>query len=186
MDSDDISAIVRGLKDRQDILDCLYRYCRGIDRFDRDLLLSAYHADAVDDHGVFVGVAADFADWALTYHREYQVSHHHAILNHSCELDGDTAHTETYFLYEAVNKTGPVTLAGGRYIDRFERRNGQWGIAARVCVTEWAAELGPDAFPKEFKSALLSNCVRSRDKDDISYQRPLKVVRPLTASAAER
>ena len=35
------------------------RYCRGVDRLDAELMRSAYHDDATDDHGVFVGSAAD-------------------------------------------------------------------------------------------------------------------------------
>jgi len=181
----DMWRILRTLQDRQEIIDCLHRYCRGIDRGDRALVLSAYHPDAIDDHGVFVGVAADFIDWALAYHGEHQVGHQHAVLNHSCELHGDTAHTETYFLYQGTNSVGPGTLSGGRYIDRFERRQGRWGIAARVCVTEWVAELGKDPLPLEFRAALMSNCTGSRDPTDISYMRPLRVTRPLTASTAQ-
>jgi len=37
----DIERIVQELKDRQDIRDCLVRYCRGMDRFDRDIIRSA-------------------------------------------------------------------------------------------------------------------------------------------------
>ena len=44
-------AQIKHLIDRQAILDCLTRYCRGMDRFDRALVLSAYHPDAIDDHG---------------------------------------------------------------------------------------------------------------------------------------
>jgi hypothetical protein len=39
------------------------RCCRGVDRMDRELLLSAYHSDAVDDHGMFVGGPEAFADY---------------------------------------------------------------------------------------------------------------------------
>ena len=174
--------IVLETKDRQDILDCIHRYCRGVDRGDRAMVLSAYHPDAIDDHGAFVGIAADFADWALGYHLEHQISHHHSVTNHYCELDGETAHTETYFLYEGVNKVGPVTLSGGRYIDRFEKRDGRWAIAARVCISEWVAELGKDPVPLDFRASLV-NCTSSRDMNDISYMRPLEVTRPLTAKS---
>jgi hypothetical protein len=40
-------------------------YSRGIDRLDRELLMSVYHEDAIDDHGVFVGNREEFADWAI-------------------------------------------------------------------------------------------------------------------------
>jgi hypothetical protein len=176
---EDIRATVRELKDRQEILDCIYRYSRGIDRADRDVVLSAYHPDAIDDHGVFVGLAADFVDWALSYHGEHQIAHQHAILNHICELSGDTAHTETYYLYQGLNKAGPIQLGTGRYIDRFERRNGRWGIAARVCLSEWSGTLGAEPMPPEFRAILSGNGARSRNKDDVSYMRPLRVTRPL-------
>ena len=63
------------------------------------MLLSAYHPGAMDDHGAFVGTAEKFVDWAFAYHSKYQHGHKHYILNHRCELDGDVAHAETYWLF---------------------------------------------------------------------------------------
>src|SRR5215813_10484109 len=77
---------VRELLDRQAILDCIHRYCRGVDRFDRDMVLSVYHPDAIDHHGAFVGGPEAFVDWAFNYHTENQQAHHHMVMNHSCEL----------------------------------------------------------------------------------------------------
>lgn len=94
------------LLDRQDILDCINRYCRGVDRFDKEMILSAYHPDAVDFHGEFKDTAEKFVEWAFGYHREYQHSHQHMVLNHTAELEGDTAHTETYWLFVGSNKQG--------------------------------------------------------------------------------
>ena len=54
-----LAAEVRELRDRQDILDCLTRYSRGLDRHDSELLASVYHGDAVDHHGEFVGPPVD-------------------------------------------------------------------------------------------------------------------------------
>lgn len=45
------------LLDRQEITDCLTRFSRGIDRFDKPLFLSAFHTDAVIAAGDFVGGA---------------------------------------------------------------------------------------------------------------------------------
>ena len=82
----------------------MHRYCRGVDRFDREMVLSVYHPDAIDDHGVFVGRPEAFVDWAFAYHARHQQATHHIVTNHTCELDGDTAHTETYWIFSGINK----------------------------------------------------------------------------------
>ena len=168
-----LEATVRALRDRQDILDCLHRYCRGVDRFDRDLLLSVYHPDAVDDHGVFVGNREAFVGWALAYHAEHQHSHHHMIFNPTIDLLGDTAHTEVYWLFLGENKVKPNTVAVGRYIDRFERRDGRWAIAARVCLSECINDLPQTALPEAYRAMLMSNGPSTRDRSDRSWDRPL-------------
>ena len=185
MDDPDKAAL-RLLLDRQAIQDCIHRYTRGVDRLDRELLLSAYHADAIDDHGAFVGKPADFADWALPHHREHQKTTYHLVLNHSCELDGDSAHSETYCVYIGVNKSGTVDVIGNRYIDRLERRDGRWAIARRVCAVEWVSSLPGesqvDPQMREAVAALMLNAKSARDRSDISYQRPLEITRETSSS----
>ncbi|MET0888455.1 MAG: nuclear transport factor 2 family protein [Mycetocola sp.] len=128
--------------DRDEIRQCLGRYARGVDRLDSDLILSAYHQDATDDHGSFVGSPTEFVKWYLPIARATAVVHHHYLANHFCELIGDVAHTETYYLYAAESAAEPNhRLHGGRYIDRFERREGRWAIAQRVHVAEWSGAL---------------------------------------------
>jgi hypothetical protein len=108
----ELESAVRELQDRQAIHDCLMTYSRGIDRLDRELLLSVYHEDAVDDHGVFVGTREQFVDWVIPMHAAAQLSHQHCILNYTIELDGDVAHTEAYYLFVAMNRQGrPLTTA---------------------------------------------------------------------------
>ena len=68
MDLEELATAVRALQDRQEIHNCIIRYSRGVDRLDRELLLSVYHPDAIDDHGMFVGGPEEFADWALAMH----------------------------------------------------------------------------------------------------------------------
>jgi hypothetical protein len=168
-----LEAKVRELADRQDILDCLHRYCRAVDRFDRELLLSVYHPDASDDHGAFVGGREAFADWAFNYHREHQISSHHMVFNHTLVLQGDTAHSEIYWLFFGENRVKPNTLAVGRYLDRFERRDGRWAIAARVCISEAINHLQPTEMPAKYVDMLMSNGPTARDRSDRSYDRPL-------------
>lgn len=166
------------LVDRQQIYDCIVRYCSGVDRFDRDMVKGVYHPDAMDDHGSFVGTVDEFIDWAFAYHAKYQHSHKHYVLNHRCELEGDTAHTETYWIFSGKNQIGPgLTLSGGRYLDRFEKRNGTWAIAARKCVIEWNGALGEFPLPQEALDAYAATGVPLRDKNDPSYQRPLTITR---------
>jgi len=168
---------VQELADRAEILDCLHRYTRGMDRLDRELARSAYHDDAIDIHLTIVATVDEFLDWAFKYHAK-QSCHQHYITNHTVELAGDTAHAETYYLFVGSypNDERPVTVAGGRYIDRLERRDGRWAIAARVCTAEWEhrvesclqnAPLGPDV--------LANGLIMARDRTDVSYDRPLDV-----------
>jgi SnoaL-like domain len=165
------------LLDRQDIIDCIHRYCRAVDRLDRELLLSVYHSDAIDDHGPYVGTPEGFAEWAFADHRRNHVLTRHIVTNHSCEISGSSAHTETYWMFTAINREGPPTLHFGRYIDHFERRAGRWAIAARVCLIEHHALLAELPMPADAIAVLQSNGVASRDRSDLSYMRPLQVSR---------
>ena len=184
----ELQAKVEDLRDRQAIQDCLVRYARGIDRFDRALLLSAYHPDAIDDHGKFLGSPTDFWDWAFDQHSRAHLSHQHYIVNHTCEIDGDVAHAETYYVFASMNRQGPsMSMTGGRYIDRFEKRGGEWRIAYRICTRDWAnLDERPDFNDlSTFTSTrhLLSESEREfmnagfgpkRGREDVSYQRPLE------------
>ncbi|MCW2495329.1 nuclear transport factor 2 family protein [Jatrophihabitans sp.] len=162
---------VQQLLDRQDILDCLNRYCRGVDRLDEQLLRSAYHPDAIDNHGIHCGTVDEFIEWAFAGHRRSQYGHQHYIMNHSCELAGDVAHTETYMMMVGRNISGtPVTLHGGRYVDRFERRDGRWAIAYRASLVEWTGGVSEPDLPPVVR---VQPGAISRDQSDISYERPL-------------
>jgi hypothetical protein len=167
------------LLDRTDISDCLLRYCRGVDRFDRDLLLSAYHSDAVDDHGRVVLGPEEFADWVFDMHRSNHVAHHHAIFNTTYDIDGDIAHTETYYTAFCENILKPNMITVGRYVDRFERRDGRWAIAARVAITDSIYEVGDFPIPPERRMLVQSNTRSRRDGADISYERPLRIRRAI-------
>jgi SnoaL-like domain len=161
------------LLDRQDILDCLTRFSRGMDRFDRDLFLSAFHADAVIAAGTFVGGPIALYDWASAMHQHGQTATHHNMLNHTCDIDGDVAHTETYFLFAARNRDETNWMAGGRYIDRLERRASLWKIALRTNVIEWSGMLPTMPIPFSDVPDIHLNGAPTRNRSDPSYQRPL-------------
>jgi hypothetical protein len=188
MSPDELERAVVELQDRQAIQDVLMTYSRGIDRLDRELLMSVYHDDAIDDHGVFVGSPEEFADWAIAMHTATHLSHQHCVLNYTCDLDGDVAHTETYYMFVGINRRGPAfAMSGGRYLDRLEKRDGRWAIAARVCVRDWAplteapAELDQSALTvvkgldERVRRLLRTGTQPARDRSDASYDRPLTV-----------
>jgi hypothetical protein len=190
MTHEEIEAKLTYLLDRDAIRDVVTTYCRGVDRFDRDLMLSAYHADAEDDHAGFVGGAAELYDWVEAMHGTYHRVTQHYVANHLVEIDGTTAHAETYFIYAALNKAGaPFSLMGGRYVDRLEKRDGRWAIVARSMLAEWAApaintvegsqtpEGGPNRAniaPFQFK-VMETQVKPARGPDDPSYMRPLNI-----------
>jgi hypothetical protein len=161
------------LLDRAQILDCMHRYSRGMDRLDRELARSAYHDDATDDHSGRVASVEEFLDWAFDYHAG-QLRHQHFLSNHTVEIDGDVAHAETYYTFVGTwrDETKPLEIAGGRYLDRLERREGRWAIAARVCVAEWRARV-PSTSSERAPTAMEKRV--TRDRTDISYDRPLTI-----------
>jgi hypothetical protein len=178
------------LLDREEICDVVTNYCRGVDRFDRDLLMTVFHDDALIDQGVFVGDKHDFWNFAHGMHSTHHHVTQHYVANHSCQIDGDVAHAETYFFYAALNKRGaPFSMIGGRYLDRLEKREGKWAIAERLTLGGWAApainqaeaaqtpEGGPNRLnlkPWQLEAASVQ-VKGSRDGDDPSYVRPLTI-----------
>lgn len=153
---------IRELLDRQKCYDVLTRYCRALDRADVELMKTVYWDDAVDDHGVFDGNAQDFAEFIISEIQNWFEVTMHAICNVHMEYYGDAMCTESYLLaYHKVNNStekinaiqGPtylsllnasaikgshqVFLFGGRYIDRLEKRGGEWRIASRQVCMDW-------------------------------------------------
>ena len=167
-----LEAMVRELYDRQKIREVVTNYCRGVDRMDRDLLMSCYHPDAIDDHGFFVDGPKAFWDWVNHYHSNAQAGHQHIITNHSCDLD----HCETSWLFAGMDaKDFSLSIGGGRYLDRIEKRDGVWRIAARKCVSEWGGVPTASKVSPEFMGMLRESATIARDKSDSSYERPLTV-----------
>lgn len=162
------------LLDRQDIADSLARFSRGLDRFDRECFLSAFHDDAEVAAGPYVGDAEGCYDWAVPMYDAGQILTHHGLLNSTVEVDGDTAHTETIYFSVSRNRDESIVLAGGRYLDRFARRNGTWGIVVHINVLEWCSVVPgiPPTFGND-DPGIADNGLSARDDSDPSYRRPL-------------
>ena len=169
----DLDPRLTEMLDRYEVWQVMLRYARGLDRMDRVMMRSCYFDDAIDDHGIFVGTADAFIDWAMDHHRHTNTVHHHGLSNHYCEIDGQVARAETYFTFFGANVRAPHTLAFGRYLDRLEKRDGIWRIAGRICLTEAVVEVDDAAMPPAYRAALMSNGPATRDATDPSYARPL-------------
>ena len=170
---------IRKLLDRQEIWDSILSYTRGMDRLDRDLVINAFHPDAIDDHCVIAGTREEIAENGMTMHSAENRKTHHCLTNHYCELDGDTAHTETYFVYFGAQEEGPTDVLGGRYLDDLERRDGEWRISRRLCFIEWSSSL-PEGSSSGTSAALgaleaMRDPRSMRSREDASYIRPLPV-----------
>lgn len=161
--------------DRGDIWAVVQRCARGVDRWDEALIRSCFFPDAHDDHGEgYVGGVDGLMEYARETGRGF-VSTQHMICNHHCELDGDEAHTETYFLTLGLMPQSPHVLSAGRYVDRFERRDGEWRIATRIVIFENNYEVGDSSLYPVTPAPLMRGDVQTaaRDRSDASYQRPL-------------
>jgi len=138
-------ARLRVFLDKQDCAELIYRLARAIDRCDAALLRSLFHDDATDDHGVFHGTAKDFVPWVMDVLATMKRTQH-CICNMLIEVDGDRAFGETYFIahHTLQNEKGDdvFMIAAGRYLDRFERRNGVWKISHRQACYDWNS-VGP-------------------------------------------
>jgi len=132
------------LKSRAEIAEVVMRYVRAIDRCDEALLRSCFHADSRHRHGAFDGSSAEFCGRAMEICRQV-VATHHQLGPVSIELSGEIAFVETYFTahhrFGAEPPPGGFPhqdrFMGGRYVDRFERRDGVWRIAERIGINEW-------------------------------------------------
>ena len=164
---------VQYLEDRTAILDCIMNQSRGHDRHDSELMGSVYFEDGIDEHGPVVKLGPEYGEWANHAHSHVFEDHLHNITTHTCEINGDEAHTESYVIGAMRAKGGKiVSLMGGRYLDRLERRDGVWKIALRRCHARVDDE-----------RRLLRHGFRCRqglhqgkwDRTDPSYTRPLKL-----------
>ncbi len=116
-------------------------YARGIDRLDPELVRSAFHPDAVLVYGQEGSVDSFVDNMAQGGLSTYSFTQHF-IGNVIIDVSGDKARSEAYCLARHRNpaqgeKPESDFLWGGRYVDQFEKRNGEWAITHRICVHDY-------------------------------------------------
>lgn len=146
-----LSGELDALKSRQEIVDCVARYMRAQDRLEPDLQRSAFHADAWIDCGPVAGDVDTFVNYAQGGLAGCAFTHH-MIGQTTITIDGDRASGEIYFIaYHRMTLDGEEKdmIFGGRYIDEYARREGEWRILKRREIADWTrTDPAADAFLK--------------------------------------
>jgi hypothetical protein len=131
---------LRAAADRQQITDLLYRYCRAVDRIDVDLGYSVWHPDGTAQYeGFYSGSGRGLIDKVCEQHRAL-LCHSHQISNVIIELNGEHAASESYITATLRIQDGErlkQIMVWSRYVDRWSRRNGRWGIDKRVNIRDF-------------------------------------------------
>lgn len=124
------------LRAERDIRRQLSTYSRGVDRFDPDVWKAAWHSDATFGYeGEIDGRAHDMA-FVMTFGHYKWVAHSHMSMRPAIRVRDDTAVSETLnfaVLHGYRDTTGRSVQDHfrGRYLDRWEKRDGRWAIARR-------------------------------------------------------
>jgi hypothetical protein len=134
------------------IRDCMLRAAGGADRLDQELMASSLWGDEWS-------TAELFRAWVPVAETCVCIQHH--LFNHRLDVEADTAYAESYYIAVFVPGgelaegsllpfcgsvgSGEVAFQGGRYVDRLERRDGEWRIAARQVCGDWFATAAGNA-----------------------------------------
>ena len=150
-----------------EIRDVHLRFCRANDRRDEELTRSCFHPDAVIelhkpltvDELVVLGKQV-LSAYTVTWHNTG---------NQLVEVDGDEAWAEHYTISShriAPDDEGPERdfIAYGRYVDRMERRDGEWRIARRKMLLDYTR-----TDPVAPGAPSMGNSHGARDRSDPSY-----------------
>lgn len=114
-------------------------YVRGADRGDAATMRSAFHPDGRMETGLADPAIEKYAEAMVGRTRADYCTMFHSITNERFEVAGDRARGECYVTAYALTADDPPQeiMAGGRYLDRFECREGVWKIARRLYVQDW-------------------------------------------------
>lgn len=142
------------MRDRIEIRDVMGRYARAVDRGEYEMLRTVFHPDGYDHHGAYKGGVDGFIRW-LQERFSDEAPMQHFLGNSLIEFaNPDLALVETYYIAarppkgaEAQESGGQYVVSWGRYVDRFERRNGRWGVAYRRTVIDLRLQAAINVLP---------------------------------------
>ncbi|MCT7661099.1 nuclear transport factor 2 family protein [Mycobacterium deserti] len=133
--------VLQEMIDEFELRRLVHTYCRAVDRGDIEVLRDLYYPDAVDAHGGFSAGAVDQFLQQISAARPYIRSMQHHITTVNFTITGTTAEGEIYTIAVHTLAGGGRdvdVVVGGRYLDKYEKRDGTWKIVERTIVTDWA------------------------------------------------
>jgi hypothetical protein len=171
------------IADRMEIQDLVYRWCRAADRLDFDAMPALFHPGAYDDHGPYRGDIPGLIQWIRERHKVITFSMHQ-MTNLLIEFaDEDNALVECYMAMvqryapgagQSLAQLTDVRFAEtsfvdlhsrSRYIDRVQRRNGEWRVLRRTLVQDWKQLVEIPNVPANRPGALVGR----RDLNDFIF-----------------
>lgn len=175
------------LNDRRDIFEASKRYTRGADRHDKDLVRTAFWPEATVSYGTPMKLD-EFVTWDDSRLAAY-AGHQHHITGQTIDIDGTTAHVESYVITFLVPRdkradgVGPATpgraltsqkslVGSGRFIERWEKREGEWKILVREYVEDLTLQ------GETVDTCGTRGCLGTWDRNDPSYLRPFNTLAP--------
>lgn len=135
---------LQNLIDRQAIEDVIARYSRTLDWLDDEGQARCYWPDADIDYGFFTGKASEFVPVVMAIERASQRRWHMLSGLQVMLVSATRASAECYGMASGIrNSDGQWSgnLYGGRYLDEFEKRGGEWRIIKRKYVMDWSLPL---------------------------------------------
>jgi len=157
------------LSQRAEIVDALLSYTRGIDRLDKESVISAFHPGAIlNNYGPEPMPIEDFVEYALPSLKQRYSATQHRVSNIRIEIKEDRALVESYVLayhVKSSENSKQLHTFNGRYIDSFALRDAHWKISERFLRNDWSKV---DDITEEMAGS--SVWVKSRrDADDPIY-----------------
>lgn len=136
--------------DKDAIRDVIAAYAHAIDRRRWDMMSKLFHDDATFGFGPVQGGWQDFVEQAKAIIEACSATHHQLGQILITAEGSDVAHAETYMTaMHIVPGDYPLTdvfpdrgeeysaIIAGRYVDRFEKRGGEWRISHRTGIYDW-------------------------------------------------
>ena len=137
-----ITPTLEQVADRLAIQDVLHLHCRGLDRLDKSAIESAYWPDAEVDYGSYKGSAHIFAGLVVgALGQAYELTRH-SLSNTLVTFSNNRAWSESsVHAAHLLQGAREEMLFYGRYLDKLEKRDGQWKILHRQVVIDWSKRL---------------------------------------------